>query len=1147
MTELTDVMNENLSISQIVAGWQTIKRNGETVDFDYNRVINAIDRCFRLSCNRADHEAAQKAKIIAKRVINVLSGQGVSIWKVEEIQDYVIKQLWAEEEFEAAKKYTIYREDRRKQRIANRISTEVLSHIEEDKKKFKEPIQYFQFLDKFARWREEDKRREVWTESCDRVFNWFKTLPKVNLRDDEWAMLREYMFELKASPAMRVVQMAGPALERCNVGGYNCATLAIKDIFSFCELLYILMQGSGVGFSVENFYTKKLPKIKKQKKNFQKPTYIIPDTTEGWCDALHVGLTAWFNGEDVDFDASQIRAKGTKLKTKGGRASGKDPLMNLLKFARNIILSAQGRCLTSLECHDIACFVGEIVQVGGVRRSSCISLSDFSDVEMRNAKSGNWYENHVYRRMANNSAVYETKPEPLTFMREWLALGESGSGERGIFNRQAIRKLRPKRRKNWRFQTNPCFHPDTRIATSNGLVKIGDLYQDGNCNLVVSDNRVSYSATDYSVANGQFGTQVHRATQVELTGENLPIYQLQTEHGYKVTCTSNHKFFTPDGAKELKDLKVNDMLLLQSGVGCFGTRHSFDEGFLLGLVVGDGSINQESVWLDLYEKNFAEKEEILEAVNLVITNIPSYNNRDYGKVSWCNQVSTVPKIRTGGKRLARWMGTVLGIEVLTDAKRRVPECVWQGSKEFVRGYLQGLFYTDGTVNVAGKNKKQTVCLRLCQANLLLLEDVQVVLQNFGIVSRIYLRKQADMKLLPDGKGGHREYQCQDYYELVINRPNCILFEQKIGLQGRKGKRLAAALAVRGRDCRKEERYVSKVKSIVEVGNSDVFCLNQMETHNICVNGLVASNCGEIILRPNQFCNLSIAVARPDDTPSSLEKKVIVATYFGCMQKTATKFGYIRDEWKKNSEEESLIGVDINGQMDCPLLRPGAPGRKELLNHLRDVVRKVDQELSARFGVNESAANTTVKPSGDSSEFFQCSPGVHVRYSRYQVRTCRVADDNPVGLMLRDQGLTCHDETGPTGKLRVIEFLKEAPAKCPTRDDMNAIEQLENWLFWQENWAEHSVSCSIYIDDHEWLEVGNWVYRNFDKITGLSFFPKGKTVYRNAPNQPLTEDEYHNRLAEFPDVNWSKLAFYEDEDMTGSSKEYACTGGSCSML
>ena len=761
MNELIDTSNETLSISQIVSGWKTVKRNGKTVDFDYNRLINAIDCCFRISCGRQDVVAATQAKQIAKRVVNVLSAKGQTVWKVEEVQDHVIQQLWAEGEFEAATQYTIYREERRKKRIASRMSEEVLLKIEEDRKRFKEPIQYFQYLDKFARWREEDKRREVWPETCDRVFGWLRALPKVKLRDDEWKMLYDHMFDMKASPAMRVVQMAGPALERCNVGCYNCATLPIKDLFSFCELLYILMQGSGVGFSVERHYVNELPEVKRQKKDATKKKFVIPDSTEGWCEAVHEGLKTWFAGEDIEYDASKVRPKGSKLKTKGGRSSGPEPLLKLLAFIRETVLGAQGRQLTPLECHDIACFIGDIVQVGGVRRSSCISLSDLNDVEMRDCKSGKWWEKNKQRSMSNNSAVYESKPDQIAFMREWLALAESGSGERGIYNRQAVNLLKPIRRKEWRFQTNPC--------------------------------------------------------------------------------------------------------------------------------------------------------------------------------------------------------------------------------------------------------------------------------------------------------------------------------------------------------------------------------------------------GEIQLRPYQFCNLSIVVARPDDTEETLIKKVIAATYFGCMQKTATRFGYIRDEWKKNSEEEALIGVDINGQMDCPLLRPGAPGRKELLAKLRKIVREVDIELSARFGVNESAANTTVKPSGDSSEFFQCSPGVHVRYAKHQIRTCRVADDNPLGLMLRDTGLTCHDEVGKSGMLRVIEFLKEAPDGCPTRDDMTAIEQLENWLFWQENWAEHSVSCSVYIDEHEWIEAGKWVYDHFDKITGLSFFPKAKHVYQNAPNQPLTEEVYKQRLATFPEINWSKLAFYEDEDKTTSSQEYACAGGACSML
>ena len=209
----------------------------------------------------------------------------------------------------------------------------------------------------------------------------------------------------KLPPAMRILQMAGPALKRCNVGAYNCSAAPTVDLFSFAELLYILMQGSGAGFSVEKSNVDKLPVIHYQDPRISPFLCVIPDSTEGWCDALRVGLDAWFNGHDVTFDYSHIRAAGERLKTKGGRASGPEPLKLLLEFTRDIILSRQGSKLRTIDVHDINCMIGQIVQVGGVRRAAEIGLFDADDLDMLHCKDWPGVDNNKQRYMANNSAV----------------------------------------------------------------------------------------------------------------------------------------------------------------------------------------------------------------------------------------------------------------------------------------------------------------------------------------------------------------------------------------------------------------------------------------------------------------------------------------------------------------------------------------------------------------------------------------------------------------------------------------------------------------------------------------------------------------------------------------------------------------------
>lgn len=743
---------------QIAAGWKCKKRNGATVDFNVDKIRTALRKCFG-NVRMDPAEATDYIKAITYSVVNNLMMLKQTCPDVEEVQRLIIQRLWGEGLFEAAEHYQNYREQHRLAREKNAAVMAQAEAVAEDQKHFPNPISYYQFISKFARWNDDKKRRETWCEAKDRVIGWFRTLPHVSLTDAEWAELDASLFNHETCCAMRVVQMAGPALERCNVGAYNCAYTAIRDLRSFAEFLYVLMAGGGCGFSVEEKYVSQLPRVVRQKVPAVKNDYTVPDSTEGWCNALLFGLEKWFDGEDVWFDVSLIRLKGARLKTKGGRASGPGPLLEMLCFARKLVMSRQGRVLTDLDCHDLCCMIGKIVQVGGVRRAATISFSDLDSAAVRDCKSGNWYNTAVYRTMANNSAVYDGRPDIDTYLTEMTALVKSKSGERGIFNLKATLDLMPARR-----------------------------------------------------------------------------------------------------------------------------------------------------------------------------------------------------------------------------------------------------------------------------------------------------------------------------------------ERRLDIRG--------------------------------------------------------NPCGEINIRPDQFCNLSIVIARPWDTRESLLRKVRIAAYWGCMQKTATNFKYLRPTWKYNCEEEALLGVDITGHADCPLLRFGAQGRAELLRELNEEVRRVDVELSRRFGVNESAANTCVKPSGDSAVFFDSASGCSPWFDDYILRWVREPAASPVAKFLISEGVPY--ATAPEDpSLLVFGFLRKAPEGATTRNQMTAIDQLNNWWEWKKNWAEHSVSCTVYVGDDEWPGVIAWCYENFDKISGLSFLPRDNGIYTYAPNEAITAEQYAEREAAFPALNWAKLAYYEDDDQTTSSAGMVCTAQGCS--
>ena len=326
------------------------------------------------------------------------------------------------------------------------------------------PTEYQEFihLSRYSRWLPEKGRRETWSETVGRYFDFFtehlQEQNDFNLDDVSRKRLEEAVLSQKVMPSMRCLMTAGEALKRENVSGYNCSYVAVDSPRAFDEILYILMNGTGVGFSVERQDVMKLPNVADELHETD-TTIVVPDSKLGWAKSLKELIHLLYSGQIPSWDLSKVRPAGAPLKTFGGRASGPEPLDQLFRFAINIFKNASGRKLTSLECHDLVCKIAEIVVVGGVRRSALISLSNLSDDRMRVAKSGQWWEDNGQRALANNSACYTEKPEIGIFMDEWKSLYDSKSGERGIFNRQSAKEQagRNGRRDNdWDFGTNPC-------------------------------------------------------------------------------------------------------------------------------------------------------------------------------------------------------------------------------------------------------------------------------------------------------------------------------------------------------------------------------------------------------------------------------------------------------------------------------------------------------------------------------------------------------------------------------------------------------------------------------------------------------------------------------------------------------------------
>ena len=744
---------------------QVQKRNGEIVPFDFERVVNAVYKAMAASEN-GDRKDANR---IARKVLTKLNREvkeGNLIPNVEKVQDMVEEDLIVGEYAKAAKNFILFRQGRaelRKQRKEIPIPEKIKELASQSKKYFSNLLSEFVYYTTYSKWIPEEGRRETWIETVDRYLSFMKENLKDKLTDKEYENIREYILSMKVLGSMRLLWAAGEAAKATNVAAYNCSFIAPTKWQDFAEIAYILMCGTGVGFSVEEQNISKLPFIEYQS-GVKIDTFIIPDSKEGWSDAIAIGLKTWAAGKDIEFDYSKIRQQGARLKTMGGRASGPGPLKNLLDFSRERMLKKQGRRLSTIDAHDIICKIGEVVVMGGVRRSALISLSDLDDVEMREAKNGQFYLTHNERMMSNNSAVYNQKPTVEQFLDEWTNLIKGKSGERGIFNRGGLKQQLPARR--WEI---------------------------------------------------------------------------------------------------------------------------FNSGY-----------------------------------------------------------------RTSG----------------------------------------------------------------------------------------------------------------------------------------------------------------------------------------------TNPCGEIILKSKQFCNLSEVIARVEDTEDDLMDKVKIASMLGTYQASLTNFTYLSKEWKKNCEEEALLGVSITGQWDCPALR-----NPHTLRKLKEIAIETNKKYAKRFGINESTAITCVKPSGNGSQLFNSSSGCHPRHAKYYIRRIRIERHNPIFHMLKDMGMPYLPEVGQqreSATTYVLEFPIKAPRKAVVKNDLTAMDQLEYWQLLKDNYTEHNPSITISVDDNEWLSVGNWVYEKWDMIGGLSFLPKSDHVYKLPPYEEIKKDKYEEMYSAFPEIDFSKIVLYEYDDSTTGSKELACVAGTCEI-
>ena len=932
--------------------------------------------------------------------------------------------------------------------------------------------QRFISLSRYARWLPEQRRRETWEETCQRfVENIVK--PKASRMAQR---IYSAVVGMEVMPSMRAVMTAGAAADRDNTCIYNCSYLPCDDPKSFDEAMFILLCGTGVGFSVERQYVSKLPEVPHNMRDVDSVIHV-EDSKEGWAYAYRELLAALWAGAVPKWDVSKVRPAGAKLNTFGGRASGPGPLVDLFQFSIATFRKAQGRKLTSIECHDIMCKIGEIVVVGGVRRSAMISLSNLSDDRMRHAKSGQWWENNPQRALANNSVAFTDKPDSESFMREWLSLMESKSGERGIFNRTAAKKQAAKngrRDADWDFGTNPCcVSGETLILTSDGYMPIQEAV-----------------GRDLEIWNGESFEPV-----VPYEAGEGDLVRVTLTDGSHLDCTWNHRWVVGGAFKTTDALHVGDALdkfempVVEGGVDPEGDAYS------QGFYSGDGNKG--------YTRSFVYE--------------PKYPCID----RLCGPVYA----DNAGQNRRVWNhGPMLD-------KSYVPV---EASLEYRLEWLAGILDSDGVVT----RDKNGSGFQIVSIESGFLDNLRLMLTTMGVRAKVVHAADGGYKPLPDGRGGSKDYYCQPTRRILIGNSDAYHLMQ-LGLK-------LSRLDHNGQAPQRDARRFVRVASIEPLDRFEMtYCFSEPKTSRGTFNGIVTGN-SEIILRPYAFCNLSEVVARADDTLETLKEKVEIAAIIGTIQSTYTHFPYLRPIWQENTEAERLLGVSLTGIMDCPLLNN--VNSAETLEYLRQVVVDTNKEWAEKLGVAQSTATTAVKPSGTVSQLVDSASGIHARHSEYYIRTVRGDNKDPLTQLMKDQGIPHEPCVMKPDSTTVFSFPQKAPASAVTRNDMSALEQLELWLVYQRHWCEHKPSVTVSVRDEEWLDVGAWVFRHFDEVSGISFLPYSDHTYQQAPYQDCTKEQYEAMLALMPaEMDWSKLGDYEVEDTTKGSQTLACASGVCELV
>lgn len=926
---------------------------------------------------------------------------------------------------------------------------------------------------KYAKFQPLLSRRENWNEIVQRNMDMhIKKFPEL---ESEIREAYQFVLDKKVLPSMRSMQFAGRPIEINPARIYNCAYLPVNDWRAFSEIMFLLLGGTGIGFSVQTHHIESLPEIKKPTKDKSR-RFLIGDSIEGWADAVKVLMKSYYKGgASVRFDYSDIRPKGALLVTAGGKAPGPAPLRECLVKIEGILESAEeGKRLSSLQVHDIVCHIADAVLAGGIRRAALISLFSADDDEMIACKSGNWWELNPQRGRANNSAVLlrqEVTEE--YFFDLWKRIELSNSGEPGIYFTNDS---------DW--GTNPCVTGDTEILTKKGYEKIENLIN-----------------KEVEIWNGFEWSNV----TPKITGYNQPIIKVTLSDGRELTSTHYHNWHIAEGyngkSKKVKtqDLKIGDKIIkykfpiIEDGVDEVTLKEAYTQGF----ISAEGMEDYNYIWL--YEPKYMCKHRL--DVRLEGSEVKNINGVGRKQIYYNNEYK---------------------------AKDFVP-FNWSVTNKLE--WLAGLFDGDGTELIEGG-------LQLCSINRSFLKDVQKLLSTIGINCKVLAGYEEGFKLLPDGKGGEKEYFCNTSYRICIGA---------VQMQELKSLGLSCERMSFNKSPQRDASQFAKVIKIEDVGYADtVYCFNEPKRNYGVFNGILTGQCVEIALRPFQFCNLCEINAGTVQDQEDLNARAKAASFIGTLQASNTDFHYLRSVWKRTTEKDALIGVGMTGIADGKVTALD-------LNQATNIVVEENIRVAHLLGINSAARTTCVKPSGTTSLVLGTSSGIHGRHSKYYLRRIRVGKNEAIYSYLKEQ----HPELVEDCYFRphdtaIISVPQASPEGSILRNE-TPIDLLNRVKLFSDKWIKpghqnginsHNVSATISIKADEWEDVGKWMWENKDSYNGLSVLPYDGGTYVQAPFEEITEKRYNELIKSLTSVNLDNIQ--EQTDTTDLSGELACAGGACEI-